>query len=74
MERLTIKELAPYLPYKLEVKDEEYNEIFEVCTYNPSTDEWLVYDNIDGSVAKYYRDILKPLLRSLSSLTEENRA
>lgn len=71
MERLTIKELAPYLPYKLEVKDEEYNEIFEICSYNPSNDEWLVYDNIDGSVVEYCQEILKPLLRPLSSLTEE---
>jgi len=58
MERLTIKELAPYLPYDLRMKGRNTEYPLEGC----HLDEWFNW----GEMTKD-----KPLLRPLSQLTEE---
>lgn len=58
MERLTIKELAPYLPYDLTVMGNIHGIDTECCLTT-----WNIESHIQGQS--------KPLLRSLSSLTEE---
>ena len=58
MERLTIKELAPYLPYDLRMKGRNTEYPLEGCYL----DEWFNWGEITED---------KPLLRPLSSLTEE---
>ena len=69
--KLEIKHLAGYLSYSLKVLDEEYGKTFEVCSYRQDSEEWMIYDDIDGSVEEYSRDILKPILHPLSDLTKE---
>lgn len=71
IEKLEIQHIAPYLPFGLKAHDEEYGETFFVCSYRQDSDEWLIHDNIDGSVIEYSRDVLKPILRPLSDLTKE---
>src|SRR5690606_40565673 len=70
--KLTIKELAPYLPYKLRVFDqwseESQGEFLEVCGFDGDMQEWLLYDNIDGSTINYCKSLVKMVLRPLSDL------
>jgi len=68
---LTIKHLAGYLPYGLNVIDEEISEKFQVAGFNVSNNEFLIHDNIDGSIEEYSVNLLKPILRPLSDLTKE---
>jgi len=60
MERLTIKELAPYLPYDLRMKGRNTEYPLEGC----QLDEWFNWGEMTED---------KPLLRPLSSLTEERQ-
>ena len=60
MERLTIKKLAPYLPYGL-----------KVIGFNSYIDKDMVCDLTDRNLWKHIENQSKPLLRPLSSLTEE---
>lgn len=69
MEKLTLEQLAPYLPYKLLLQQ------IEKGTFNNSpniikTVEWK-HNNIDIVFNKRYRIIsTKPILRPLSDLTK----
>lgn len=60
MERLTIKELAPYLPYGL-----------KVIGFNNYINKDMVCDLTDRNLWTHIENQSKPLLRPLSSLTEE---
>ena len=62
MEKLTIKELAPYLPYDLKIQWS--NPEAENSKMTPRLMEVLINQNFDPIIHK-------PLLRSLSQLTEE---
>lgn len=70
MRKLTIKEIAPYLPYKLRVFDqwseESQGEFLEVHGFDGDMQEWLLYDNIDGSTINYCKSLVKMVLRPLS--------
>ncbi|WP_099368089.1 hypothetical protein [Sphingobacterium sp. 1.A.4] len=70
MERLTIKELAPYLPYKLQWKFEGSDEVHEVMGID-ITDFGVHLFSPYGDYGKCRIDEGKPLLRHLSSLTKE---
>ncbi|OYD42313.1 hypothetical protein [Sphingobacterium cellulitidis] len=60
MERLTIKELAPYLPYGL-----------KVIGFNSYVNKDMVCDLTDRNLWTHIENQSKPLLRPLSTLTEE---
>ena len=60
MERLTTKELAPYLPYGL-----------KVIGFNNYINKDMVCDLTDRNLWTHIESQSKPLLRPLSSLTEE---
>jgi len=60
MERLTIKELAAYLPYEL-----------KVIGFNNYINKDMVCDLTDRNLWTHVENQSKPLLRPLSSLTEE---
>ncbi len=60
MERLTIKELAPYLPYGL-----------KVIGFNNYIYKDMVCELTDRNLWTHIENQSKPLLRPLSSLTEE---
>ncbi|MGM1427938.1 hypothetical protein ACS126_01680 [Sphingobacterium lactis] len=69
MERLTIKELAPYLPYKLKVKTRVGDKILEMMSLSTVTHKGQIcIETYDGTFGDMW---FKPLLRPLSSLTEE---
>lgn len=70
MEKLTIKELAPYLPYKLQWKFEGSDEVHEVMGID-ITDFGIHLFSPYGDYGKCRINEGKPLLRPLSSLTEE---
>lgn len=72
MEKLELKHLAEYLPYGLEVIDEEINEKFYVAGFNIPNNEFLIHDNIDGSIEEYSVNFLKLILRPLSDITNED--
>lgn len=61
-----MKNINYYLPYKLEVYDEEIDEVFEACGFNYDTNEYLVYTN--NGVENYCADLLKPILKPIESL------
>jgi len=69
--KLELKRLAPYLPYGLNVIEEEIGEKFQVAGFNVSNNEFLIHDNIEGSIEEYSVNLLKPILRPLSDLTKE---
>lgn len=66
MEKLTIKHLAPYLPYGLNINNNEVNlsMVIDVRDYEPP----IKLVGIDSVVGSTY---LKPILRPLSDLTKE---
>lgn len=64
MKELTIKELAPYLPYKLKVKRKLTGETSEVVSLCMNT----VYSTTRGRI-KY--SLASPVLRPLSDLTKD---
>jgi len=73
MERLTIKELAPYLPYGLKVAFIVRYEIRRIATLSSLYDIENYYDiklSIGHSDSEHIW-MFKPLLRPLSQLTEE---
>lgn len=70
MERLTIKELVPYLPYKLQWKFEGSDEVHEVMGID-ITDFGVHLFSPYGDYGKCRINEGKPLLRPLSSLTKE---
>ncbi len=79
MKQLTIKEIAPYLPYKLRFQIEKYTFLGDKSVYTDDldcispTDKMLCF-NCEGD---YYLDeeennfSAKPILRNLSDLTKE---
>lgn len=74
MEKLTIEQLAPYLPYELKVNltrrlFERNNVGLMGCTfgYNDTTNEhWIYRENVTYGIYD-----IKPILRPLSDLTKE---
>jgi len=78
MERLTIKELAPYLPYGLTVRNEVDYTLIGIMPYrtinkNNGEDEFrLIVKSEDDAMDEFpLSDQCSILLRPLSSLTEE---
>lgn len=75
MKQLSIKEIAPYLPYGLKVFDQwsenNQGEFLEVHGFDGDMQEWLLYDNIDGSTINYCKSLVKMVLRPLSDLAQE---
>lgn len=75
MNKLTIKEIAPYLPYGIKVFDQwdesDNGEFLDVHGFDGEHQEWLIYDNMDGSHAVICKSLVKMLLRPLSYLTKE---
>ncbi|WP_099369568.1 hypothetical protein [Sphingobacterium sp. 1.A.5] len=70
MERLTIKELAPYLPFKLQWKFEGSDEVHELIGID-ITDCGIHLLSPYSDYGKCRIDKGKPLLKSLSKLTDE---
>ncbi len=72
-EQLTIKELAPYLPYGLKFQDSKKNKynLVNLSTRVLSVINIKGYGNIEKIPLKYATKKFKPLLRPLSNLTEE---
>ncbi|WP_312698181.1 hypothetical protein [Sphingobacterium mizutaii] len=69
MERLTIKELAPYLPYGLKVQITENKAITEVLSLDAHRYKGQI--RIETALGSWGCSYFKPLLRRLSQLTEE---
>lgn len=72
--KLELKHIKGYLDTELNVMDEETGEQFQVAGFNVSNNEFLIHDNIDGSIEDYSVNLLKPILRPLSDLTKEIEA
>lgn len=64
MEKLTIKHLAPYLPYELKLKEGELSSI---------SNRWNTLKYVDSEMDDYNTsfDMVTPILRPLSDLTKE---
>lgn len=72
MEQLTIKELAPYLPYKLRLRIEHGTQFEDITMYglNFEGDVMTVWSKSTG-YKEFGSRVIKPYLRPLSQLTEE---
>lgn len=69
--KLEPRHLVGYLPYELNVIDEEIGEKFQVAGINISNNVIVNQDNIDGSIEEYGINLLKPTLHPFSYLTKE---
>lgn len=68
MQKLTLKELAPYLPYELKIQVHGNGELFTLATHRFYKD----YSNNELSIHSMVEDSqVKPVLRPLSDITLE---
>lgn len=72
MEKLELKHIAPYLPYRLKYQGyyggvSTMRDIKHIRDYNEETDEYTPNIQVDG----YTIEFIKPLLRPLSDLYKE---
>ena len=66
MQKLTLKELAPYLPYDLKIKSHNGKDLFTLASHRFYDD----YSNNDLSIHSMIEDnYVKPVLRPLSDIT-----
>ena len=72
---LLLRYLSMALPYDLQVKAEGDNEPYTLLSVHPNKDIALIGIDMDGvyATSKVKIDTIKPYLRPLSSMTEDER-
>ena len=72
---LLLKDICARLPYDLQVKTEEDDEPYTLLSAHPNKDIALIGIDMDGvyATSKVKIDTIKPYLRPMSSMTEEEK-
>lgn len=72
---LLLKDLCARLPYGLQIKTREDDESYTLLSAHPNKDIALIGIDMDGvyATSKVKIDTIKPYLRPMSSMTEEEK-